>query len=76
MLSFRLAESGNAVEIDCDAEGMSVLLRTCAELIGDHASHRHLRAPSGGGTELSDTTPFGEKALGEVIISYAESGAN
>ena len=76
MLSFRVIKSGNAVEIDCDAEGMSVLLGALAELVGEHASHRHLWAPSHGGSALSDTTPHGEKALNEVIINYVESGSN
>jgi hypothetical protein len=72
MLSFQITKSGAAIQIECDAEGMSVLLRTLAELIGEHASHRHLM----GGTDLSATTPWGEKAVGEVIIGYAESGSN
>ena len=76
MLSFQVTNSGQSVQIYCDAEGMSVLLTTLAELIGAHASHRHLRSPSGGGSDLNDTNPWGEKALSEVIIDYQESGSN
>ena len=76
MLSFSIIKEGKGIQIDCDAEGMSVLLRMLAELIGEHASHRHLWAPSNGGSALSDTTPWGEAAVSEVIIDYAESGSN
>jgi hypothetical protein len=55
---------------------MSGLLGTLATLVGAHVSHRHLLAPSHGGSALSATTPQGEKALNEVIINYAESGSN
>ncbi len=76
MLSFQVIKSGSAVQIECDAEGMSVLLGALAELVGAHASHCHLFAPSHGGSALSDTTSHGEKAVNEVIIDYAESGSN
>jgi hypothetical protein len=32
--------------------------------------HVHLRSPSAGGNDLSDTSPFGEKAVAEVVIDY------
>ena len=76
MLSFQIINSGTAIQIHYDAEGMSVLLKALAKLIGEHASHCHLRAPSYGGSALSDTTPWGKPAVDEVIIDYAESGSS
>ena len=76
MLSFEIINSGTAIQIHCDAEGMSVLFGALAKLVGEHASHCHLWAPSHGGSQLSDTTPWGKPAVNEVIIDYAESGSN
>jgi hypothetical protein len=72
VLSFRIEESGKTIEIDCDAQGMAKLMGALAKLVGERASHVHLRAPSNGGKELSQETPYGDPAIGEVIISYAE----
>ena len=72
MLSFQIIESGKAIQIDRDAEGISLLLGALARLVGEQASHCHLRTPSCGGSELTETTPWGEPALNEVIISYTE----
>jgi hypothetical protein len=33
--------------------------------------HIHMLTPSNRGKELSEATPFGEPAVGEVVISYA-----
>lgn len=76
MLSFQITNSGQAVQIYCDAEGMATLLKHLAGLIGAHADHRHLLSPSCGGSDLNDTNPWGEKAICEVIIDYQEAGSN
>ena len=75
MLSFGLAEDGAAIQIYCDQHGMATLLKTFARLVSD-AGHIHLRGPAAGGNELSETSPFGESAVGEVIIDYAPDYAD
>jgi hypothetical protein len=74
MLSFAIdRQSGSeTIKIACDAKGMSVLLKALATLIGARASHVHLLAPSCGGVELDETTPWGHGAVSEVIIDYVE----
>ena len=76
MLSFQVIDSGNAVQkgihIHCDAVGMSVLMGALAQLVGERASHIHLRGPAAGGSDLNETTPFGKEAVYQVIIDYAE----
>jgi hypothetical protein len=80
MLSFQIdnaLRNGNEiVRINCDAEGMSVLLKALAAIVGERASHVHLRGPRAGGSELNETTPFGKRAVSEVIIDYVESGTD
>jgi len=52
---------------------MAILIGALAELVGEAASHRHLRSPAAGGTELDPTTPWGEETdVSEVIITYTE----
>ena len=70
MLSFQIVNEGKAVQICCDHDGMSILLEKLAQLIRD-PDHVHLRSPASGGKDLSETTPFGEPALGNVIIDYS-----
>jgi hypothetical protein len=76
MLSFEIDKTlrpGNEIiRIDCDAMGMSVLLKALATLIGARASHEHLLDPRAGGSDLNDMTPFGNAAVSEVIINYQE----
>jgi hypothetical protein len=71
MLSFRIVDPGT-IEIDCDAQGMATLMGALAKLVGERASHVHLRGPSMGGKQLSEEAPDGRPAIGEVVISYAE----
>lgn len=69
MLSFRLIKANNAVQIDCDDQGIAMLITAFEKLRGS-GSHVHLRAPPHGGADLSDETPWGARAVGEVIISH------
>jgi hypothetical protein len=71
MLSLRIVDSGT-IEIDCDRQGMATLMGTLAKLVGEGASHVHLRGPSMNGKDLSEQSPYGDPAVQEVIISYAE----
>ena len=71
MLSFRIVNPGT-IEIDCDRQGMATLMGALAGLVGQGASHIHLRGPSMGGKDLSEQSPYGDPAIQEVIISYAE----
>jgi hypothetical protein len=76
MLNFKIVpQSGkySSIEIACDREGIATLMGALAELIGEGASHRHLRSPAGGGKELDGATPSGEETfVSEVVVTYAE----
>ena len=69
MLSFQIVNEGRAVQICCDDEGQKVLICALRKVQGDHV---HLLGPSftKRNSELSETTPFGEEALSEVIITH------
>jgi hypothetical protein len=69
MLSFQVQNSGRTVQIHCDDDGICHLINALTKLRGS-GSHIHLWAPSCGGRDLADTTPFGETAVGEVIINH------
>jgi hypothetical protein len=69
MLSFEITNSGKAIQIDCDREGLQALISVLEEFKTKEVGHVHLRAPSAGGRSLSDKTPWGKEAVGEVIIS-------
>jgi hypothetical protein len=75
VLSFGIVQDGKAIQICCDHEGMAILLRKLAFLVGN-SGHVHLY----GGPDLSETSPFGDLAVGEVIIDYSPdypvSGSN
>ena len=73
MLSFLVINEGKGIQIDCDQEGVSVLLKTLGALIGERAGHRHLLSASNGGHELSEVGVSGKPAVGEVIIDYVEA---
>lgn len=68
LLSFLVSDS-KTVQITCDDEGLSSLIDAITKVRS--AGHVHLRSPSCGGTVLSDTTPWGDQAIGEVIITFA-----
>jgi hypothetical protein len=73
VLSFSLDETKKSViQVNCDAEGIGVLISALGDLVAARASHVHLRTPSRGGRELDDETPWGKVAFHEVIIDYAE----
>lgn len=69
MLSFQIANSGRAVEISCDEEGMAIFIRALEKARAD-GDHLHLRTPSNGGHDLSEQSPWGQKAIDEVIINW------
>jgi hypothetical protein len=69
MLSFTIANEGRAVEISCDEEGMATLIKALENVRAD-GDHLHLCTPSNGGRDLSETTPWGGEAIGEVIINW------
>lgn len=69
MLSFHVIESGNAIQVYCDSAGIARLLEALASLLRE-PDHIHLRGPSAGGNDLSEISPFGEKAVCEVVIDY------
>jgi hypothetical protein len=69
MLSFQIVRDGKTIQIDCDNDGIDLLIDTLLKLKGS-GSHVHLCAPSHGGIELSDLTPHGASAISEVIVSH------
>jgi hypothetical protein len=70
MLSFQVIQSGNAIQMHCDSAGVATLLEKLASLLR-HPGHAHLCGPSAGGNDLSETSPFGERAVWEVVIDYS-----
>jgi hypothetical protein len=68
MLSFELANMGRAIQILADDEGLATLI-AALQKVRSGAGHLHLRSPSCGGRELSDKNPWGDDAIGEVIIT-------
>jgi hypothetical protein len=69
MLSFEVIESGKAIQIFADDEGLS-LLRKALERVPS-SGHLHLRSVANGGNELNDANPWGAATIGEVIITVA-----
>jgi hypothetical protein len=69
MLSFQIVESSSSqlIQIDCDDAGLATLIEALKRVPKN--GHVHLCSPSCGGKELSDATPFGKPAVGEVIIT-------
>ncbi|MBI3513300.1 MAG: hypothetical protein HY060_04445 [Proteobacteria bacterium] len=75
MLTFRMAENRDAVEIVCDARGVAVLLAAIAKVMSEGSSHKHLFGPAaGGGRDLDAADPWGQKSVSEVVIVYDEHG--
>ena len=68
MLSFQVT-NGSTVQIFCDDEGMATLIGAL-DKIRPTGGHVHLCAPSCGGKELSDQTPWGDDAVAEVIVTW------
>ena len=69
MISFQINRAGAEIDVDVDSEGIQVLIEALTSL-RDSGGHVHLRAPSAGGSELSGTTPWGDPAVGEVVITH------
>lgn len=69
MLSFNLADEGKTVEISCDEEGMAKLIKAL-ERVRAQGDHIHLCTPSNGGRELDEKNPWGQEAIGEVILNW------
>lgn len=69
MLSFQVTNAGKSIQVDCDREGLGRLISVLEKVKAGELGHVHLRAPSAGGHVLSDKTPWGKDAVGEVIIS-------
>lgn len=69
MLSFQIVPRGKSqvIQIYCDDAGLAVLIGALERV--RETGHLHLRAPGTGGQDLSKTTPFGEEAVDEVIIT-------
>lgn len=51
---------------------MAILLGALAKLVGERASEVHLWTAAATGGVLNDKTPWGDEAVPEVRINYAE----
>lgn len=71
MLSFEVVGAGDTVQIWCDDDGLDALLACLVSLKERGREHVHLRAPAAGGSELDAETPWGKRAVAEVILSNA-----
>jgi len=70
MLSFEIKDSGKSIQVDCDSVGLEALIGILTKYReAGGKGHLHLCAPSAGGNLLSDKTPWGKDAVGELIIS-------
>jgi hypothetical protein len=72
MLSFELAQHPGCkqhIQIYCDNDGLTSLIETLVKFQQSGDSHIPLCAPSAGGKMLSDKTPFGNEAIGEIVIT-------
>jgi hypothetical protein len=71
MLSFQVIREGRIIQICCDDQGVDALIAVLKKLRGS-GSHVHLLAHSTGqkNATLSDTDPFGEEVIKEVIITH------
>jgi hypothetical protein len=70
MLSFEIKNNGEAIMVYCDSNGLDELIDTLIRLKSSpDIGHLHMRAPSAGGEMLNDQNPWGEAAIGEVIVS-------
>jgi hypothetical protein len=69
MLSFEIIQSGKTIQIYADTDGLLILRRALERVTS--AGHLHLRSSANGGKELNDANPWGQAAIGEVIISAA-----
>jgi hypothetical protein len=69
MLSFELANEGRAIEISLDEQGIVALIKALERVRAD-GDHIHLCTPSNGGRDLSEKSPWGKEAIGEVIINW------
>ena len=67
VLSFEIAESGTAIQIFVDQDGLAILQEALDNL--KSSGHVHLRSRDSGGKELNDTNPWGKPTIGEVVIS-------
>jgi hypothetical protein len=67
MLSFKIKQSG-ALQVYVDQQGLELLIRGIDD--ARRHGHTHLCTPTNGGNALDERTPFGDEAIGEVIIDW------
>jgi hypothetical protein len=67
---FEIIDSGRAIQVYCDGEGMATLV-AALEKIRSADGHGHLCTPSNGGHELSEKTPYGNDAVREIIVTWS-----
>jgi hypothetical protein len=70
MLSFQIIQLGNAaaIQVRIDERGLATLVKRIED--ARQFGHVHLCTASNGGNELDEETPFGSKAVREVIVDW------
>ena len=70
MLSFQIIQSGSSatIQVHIDERGLAILVERIKD--ARQFGHVHLCTVSNGGKELDEQTPFGDKAVGEVIVDW------
>jgi hypothetical protein len=67
VLSFEVTESGKAIQIHIDSDGLAILQKALNDL--KTSGHVHLRSRPNGGGELNHVNPWGKPTVEEVIIT-------
>ena len=66
-LSITIENQGRSIQVHCDEAGLDALI---AALQGARtAGHLHVRSPANGGKVLDDQDPWGNPAIGELIVT-------
>lgn len=70
MLSFQIIKSrtATAIQVHIDERGLAILMKGIED--ARRIGHVHLCTASNGGNDLDEETPFGGKAVGEVIVDW------
>jgi hypothetical protein len=69
VLSFEIMDGGGGIIVSCNEEGAAFLVKAFERAHAD-GDHIHLRTPADGGRDLSEKTPNGDRAIGEVVINW------
>lgn len=66
-LSFMIVGDGKSIQLHCDGDGLDALISKLEE--ARTIGHLHMRSLGCGGNLLNDHDPWGNAAIGEVIVT-------